>query len=877
MERRIIKSLLLMCLFTLICWGCKENEETQQGTSVNNINAVLTAPEGQVFTTSATIDLKVVGALDFAYKVVDGANATPVDGAVIYAEAQNKVDGIVKIEDDAQKINIYGLEGNKDYTVFFAFRADDGYKVESVSIKTPVYTQPLTFVDANMFKVTFHVEVPEDTYYKVLLMPTENYKTQELNFGYTDFNYMADGDFGGGMNNGLPAPQFKGPQTITFENGKSVYRGAFNEEKVLNWGNGGSTSVEEEDLLTTINPGTSYQLIIWECPENGDISEYIYGEMPFSTSKSRAIENPVSPIAPTAPYLSGEMVTSVMIQDPIMGTETPYEKMFMRQGFFTQMPAPGNGEVKIEKVLSREKTLVMKMTPDENVYKIKYNLIEQGDHLEEIYQYIDGERGIEAMIFSGGFEASKTEEAAFDVEVGKKYTLYVSAIYNSDATIRSLFKMSDIEITKSTKPKSELVVTPLESKDCFVVAYNIKAPNKDCYAFKYLMNYTSEWWPMINGMDADGKEAKLEQMLTQYGTIVNEENGADILKQINSDSGYTLGFTSQDDKESWLVLMSYNEDESTKLFYDGPEYKVRSGKLEPKEPVNSQLFDKLVGTWTGKLKRPGETGVESTFDVTIGREPIGKTTVLPEDKKQELIKYFEEQGNSNPTAEVDKLWAEYLESQTKYAEKYKGQNWLVATGFCYDIRTTKLASPFDLFCNTKYTSYDTDELFQDYGPKLFFEIGKDESITLVSSELDAENFYKSYVDPFEAWNKRISLFGYNADYSTDFAQYNFPCELSADGNTLTIKPFVKNDFKFTPSFAQEVNLGAFSWNCIVEDCIVLTRTTGEAASRSANNYVTGNFEVSPVKANGLMRRTRLPKADVLKTLEIHKPFSLNNK
>lgn len=60
MERRIIKSLLLMCLFTLICWGCKENEETQQGTSVNNINAVLTAPEGQVFTTSATIDLKVV-------------------------------------------------------------------------------------------------------------------------------------------------------------------------------------------------------------------------------------------------------------------------------------------------------------------------------------------------------------------------------------------------------------------------------------------------------------------------------------------------------------------------------------------------------------------------------------------------------------------------------------------------------------------------------------------------------------------------------------------------------------------------------------------------------------------------------------------------
>lgn len=866
-----------MFMFALVCWGCADKNDEPKGTSINDINAVLTVPEGQVFTTSATVDLKVVGAVDFAYKVVEGANPAKVDGAIIYSEAQEKVDGIIKVEGESQKVNIYGLEGNKDYTIFFAFRADDGYKVESVSIKTPVYTQPLTIVDANMFKVTFHVEVPEDTYYKVTLISTENYKTQELNFGYKDFNYMADGDFFGDMN-GLPAPQFKGPQTITFENGKSVYRGAYNEQKVLDWGNSGSSSVEEEDLLTIINPGTSYQLLIWECPENGDISEYMFGEMSLKSeeAKSRAVNNPESPAAPTAPFLSGEMVTTaeMVMGDQVIGE---YPKMFMRQGFFTQMPAPGNGEVKIEKVLAREKTLIMRMTPDKGVYKMKYNLIEQGEHLDEIYQFIDGERGIEAMIFSGGFEASKTEEAAFDVEVGKKYTLYVSAIYNSDATIRSLFKMADIEIPKSTKPKSELVVTPLESKDCFVVAYNVKAPNKDCYAFRYLMNYTSEWWPMINGMDADGKEAKLEQMLGQYGTIVNEDNGADILRQINSDEGYTLGFTSQDDKESWLVLMSYNEDESTKLFYDGPNYKVRSGKLEPKEPVKEEYLNRLVGTWTGKLKRPGETGLTSEFDVTIGREPIGKTTTLPDDKKQELIKYFEEQGNSNPAAEVDKLWAEYLESQSKYAEKYKGQNWLVATGFCYDSHTTKLASPFDLFCNTKYTSYDTDELFQDYGPKLFFEIGQDGSITLVSSEMDEENYYVTYIDPFEAWNKRISLFGYNEDYSTDFSQYNFPCELSEDGNTLTIKPYVINGFKFTPSFAQEVNLGAFSWNCIVEDCIVLTRKAGETASRSVYNHVSDDFEVSPLKGNGLMRRTRLPKADVFKSLEIHKPFSLNNK
>ena len=243
-----------------------------------------------------------------------------------------------------------------------------------------------------------------------------------------------------------------------------------------------------------------------------------------------------------------------------MGT---YPKMFMRQGFFTQLPAPGNGEVKIEKVLVREKTLVMKMTPEEGVQTMKYNLIEEGENMEKLLKYVDGERGIESMIFSGGYESSKEIEVAFDVEVDKKYSLFVSAVYNDDATIRSLYKMTGIEIPKSTNPKAELTVEAVESAngDPFVVMFKVKAPNKDCYAFRYLMNYTSEWFPMLNGIEGEEMDTKVAQMIGQYGTVVNEENGSDILKKINSDEGYILGFTSKDDKESWLALMSYNVDE----------------------------------------------------------------------------------------------------------------------------------------------------------------------------------------------------------------------------------------------------------------------------------------------------------------------------
>lgn len=882
-KQKFIKTLFLTCMLMMLCWGCKENEETQQGTSVNNINAVLTAPEGQVFTTSATIDVKVAGALDFAYKVVEGANATPVDGAVIYAEAQNKVDGIVKIEDDAQKINIYGLEGNKDYTVFFAFRADDGYKVESVSLKTPVYTQPLTIVDANMFKVTFHVEVPNDTYYKVSIVPTEVYRTNEELYGYKDFSYMADGDFMG-EGQGMPLPQFKGPKTITFENGHSMYTGAYNEDKVLNWGEGtGSDPIEEADLITQINPGTSYQLIIWECQENGDISEFMFGGMSEinAQASSRATENPVSPVAPSEVYLSGELVTSVEMSMGGMDMGT-YPKMFMRQGFFTQLPAPGNGEVKIEKVLVREKTLVMKMTPEEGVQTMKYNLIEEGENMEKLLKYVDGERGIESMIFSGGYESSKEIEVAFDVEVDKKYSLFVSAVYNDDATIRSLYKMTGIEIPKSTNPKAELTVEAVEpaNGDPFVVMFKVKAPNKDCYAFRYLMNYTSEWFPMLNGIEGEEMDTKVAQMIGQYGTVVNEENGSDILKKINSDEGYILGFTSQDDKESWLALMSYNVDESTKLFYDGPQYRARSGKWEAETPVQSELFEKLEGEWTGTLKRPGESGMISTFDVTIGQEPAGYTTTLPEEIKADLIEYFKKQGNENPQAEVDKLWEEFKTSQEKYKDKYIGHNWMVGTGFCYDRISTRFATPLDLFGDTGYSAYDTDELFQDYGPKLFFKIGADNSITLVSSEMDDEGFYTTYIDPFEAWRNRISLYGYNEDYATDFSQYNFPCELSEDGNTLTIKPYEKNNFVFTPSFAQEMNMGAWSWNCKVDGNIVLTRKSDAESraskSRASHLFVPGEYKVLPVKGNGMLRRTRLPKADVLPERVYHKPYTVAN-
>ena len=72
--------------------------------------------------------------------------------------------------------------------------------------------------------------------------------------------------------------------------------------------------------------------------------------------------------------------------------------------------------------------------------------------------------------------------------VGETYKVFVISNYNEDLTEQSMYVM-DVEMTESTNPDCQLVVTPVSSTDPYSVTFNVKAPNKDCYGFRYLMNY----------------------------------------------------------------------------------------------------------------------------------------------------------------------------------------------------------------------------------------------------------------------------------------------------------------------------------------------------------------------------------------------------
>ena len=157
-----------------------------------------------------------------------------------------------------------------------------------------------------------------------------------------------------------------------------------------------------------------------------------------------------------------------------------------------------------------------------------------------------------------------------------EYSLYIVGVCTEDGTVQTFQKTAGIKAIVSDKPAVELKVTPLVLNNPYQVGFNVKAPNADCAGFKYILNYTKEWYPMLNQLEGTTLEDNIASMVNSYGQGIND---VEVLSKVNSNAGYDLYFSSIDDIESWLILESYNADEKTKLFYDGPDYKTTSAPL----------------------------------------------------------------------------------------------------------------------------------------------------------------------------------------------------------------------------------------------------------------------------------------------------------
>lgn len=839
--------LLLTCCLCTTLWSCSDDDDSKGKTEAATYANVEAPSADNIFSTSAIFKLSTKGIESCAYKVVEGEGAETMDGAIIYAEAQELSDGIKTLNDGDTDVTVYGLEGNKTYTVYFAFKMNDTFEVKRFVITTPAYSQVVTMIQADMFSIKFHVEVPEDEYYQLNLLDLETYNGYKLQFGHTDLDFI--------YSPWRPSnsPRFKGPHTFTLKNGDDPY-------KLEGCLNGGEYS---EARSFPLHPGTGYAMFISQVNADGTTEGLVDGELEAPDDNAGILLDSRVATKPMAPNVK-EYSESI---EEVNGLT--FTGRYAKTVFFTQQAIKGDGEVSINFDKLTERTAYITLTPSENIFRYAYTVIDEADY-QGIIDYI-GEDGLQAYVldYPGGIGEGITT-VKVNMTKGHKYKLYVVAVYDDDSTIMTMDVSDVFTGQESNLPASEITITPITMSSPYEIGFNVKAPNKDCKSLKYLCNTTGEWVLELNGMDGDNREAKIEELMDYYGHAITEE---EVLSAINSETGYDFTFASEDETEITFAVQSFNEDEKSGIY----EASAKSGKIPAKDPVNSKLFETLLGNWTATMTPANGNPITSAVRIGAGPEKISS---LPADSKKKLIEYYMSFGNSQAEAEktVEKYFKEYQEKTDYYTQKYKGQNFLVAEGFQYNEYDGSYMSSWALFNDLNYSSYDTDELFRDYGPKLFFEIyqenGVDKIKVATTKYTEDGNNYAYYVDPMANWNSTLLLMGCNtADpYTNVYNRIEFPVTVSEDGNTLTIESVTIDGVTYTPSIATEYMAGFATWSFQSAKGIVLTRTTSANALKT-RAHATSNVKVSCHNGNHF-RKTRLygkPKAKVVSV----EPFSMD--
>ena len=404
-----------------------------------------------------------------------------------------------------------------------------------------------------------------------------------------------------------------------------------------------------------------------------------------------------------------------------------------------------------------------------------------------------------------------------------------------------------------TLPKPDVVVKAVKSDDPYSFTFNIKNPNPDNAITEayFACNYVREF-------DAILTEYSYTSLLKGMGNQFPQS----VIDAINSADGFNFTMSSRDNATSRLAVLAYNWEGSG----NNPDDPATTAIAEYTTPnanfpvrVNSELFEKLTGEWVAKAPMRSYVAVTDAEGNATGEhkfENAGTYTSnvsimggLPyeESVPQEVYDIYRASGISDE--ETEELYEELVELTKWYNTRTRGFNRLLCLGYNFadpNYMLNMTATPYDLFIASDYSTNKIEHMFYDFGPKWNFEIDADGSVWLpidIEREypLETFNFGLDYTFYMLAVGERTYLGGdiINAD-GTTLIDARFPVEVSADYNTITIKPIGYTDGSGTteyyyPCVAQIQNGYATPLNPRVRGEVTLTRNAGaKAASVKAN-------------------------------------------
>ena len=822
--------------------GCKENEGPTVDITVNGSEEFAE----EIRSTSASFTIKTSGVETVAYLVEEGSVAESTkDAAVVYAEAEE--DGrVVTVADNAPTtINVYSLEGGKEYTVFFVYTKDGKLVFKSKVFTTPAYDRLITVVESRKDGFKFHFNVPDTMHYKYALLPTEQYNSFRASRWADDITFLSDGIL------------LKGPQTIDYTSEQDWY--------------------EEGDGGFFIHPGSAFTLMIGQCDAEGNVLNNLgwveedeeYEEDYWDGEAYDPEADATRAGSASAPRMGG------YTEEPWYDDYMYPTGLYARQNLLAALEMV-ESKVKLEFIGKTERRIKIRCTADDDVQyvvapfdKMSYNMLVSYVNEEAmpstLLDYFGAER------FSGTQNIELDENALGLVEVDSTYIISVIGVYEEDASVIS-YDSIHVTLTKSTLPAAEVVITgcenPYGDPTPNLVWFNIKSVGETpVFAAKHIANYTKD---VVKELSYGITYADL---ITYYGGELSEED----VQAINSDEGLYLSLYSLEDAENTLIVAAYNEEESEAI-YTGVS---RAAALPAQPEVSSTLFEDLKGDWTARVIRVKSeydyeiwdyvTSVDTTYStITLG----GNFDNSPEafDNSHEAYEtiyndYFmraldkgasEEEAAVAAEKRVAEQFAEYKKMVTKYEEKYKGQNYILGLGL---EEAHTFATPWDLFCSPEYSAYDAEELFYAYGPKLFFQVQQDGSLSLLG---DANILS---LPPVAAWGwYEFVLAGNNPEDPSVFYSGEFPVEVSDDKNTLIIKGVEEQGMKFYPAIGyQDWGLSYLEGGFQTIADIVLTRGAVAEDENVAETTRAAKVDLNKVakSKNNRIKRTYLP-ADGLK-------------
>lgn len=443
---------------------------------------------------------------------------------------------------------------------------------------------------------------------------------------------------------------------------------------------------------------------------------------------------------------------------------------------------------------------------------------------------------------------------------GGKYHVIVTAVesgsydeygqFTADLTKQN-FQHITFNLEDYSKPEPSVVVTAHEPYSPYFVKFNIKNPDlsnpiaKACYA----ANYEREFKAYLSW------DYTLSDIVGFNEYDENYFFSAAEIAKINSAAGLDVEFDSRENAGTMMVVKVWNQEgRASNPDAEGAQALATAYSMtQPDaERVEFTKLDKVAGTWTAtatveKLDWEGKAieTKQMTSTVTIG------DLTSPAALTEEVYNLFEQYGVTRE--ETDTYFAEFKKQEAAYNASVRGQNRVLCAGWNFSATASEwydemeLAMPWDLFVMEDYNASLVDYLYYEFGPKWFLQENAEGDVFV------PVNMFR--IHPLTAW-----MSGQNHYLCLGNAQYlaalpypetmaemdevsawpNIPVEISADGNTITIKGVNVNFTDGTQGMLypnvvyQDSYSGGISFiqSNVISD-VVLTRSTATPSKASA--------------------------------------------